>query len=284
MDKADASTFKLDDKGRVNSLTTVLQQEVARFNKLMKVIKTSLNTLKKAIAGLVVMSEQMEMIYTCFLNNQVPTLWEKAAYPSLFTLATWVKDLCLRCSFIDRWIEKGCPQSYWLSGFFFPQGFLTGVLQNHSRKYELPIDRLSFHFHTMKLRRDQAEYDEELKTVPFGEEAESDKILPEIGDGVLVHGLYTDAFRFDEENNIMASERDRVMNERLPLMHMEPKMDFVPSVDDYICPLYKTAARAGVLSTTGHSTNFVVFIHLATKEHPDFWISRGAACLCGLQE
>ena len=49
----------------------MLQQEVARFNKLMKVIKTSLNTLKKAIAGLVVMSEQMEMIYTCFLNNQV---------------------------------------------------------------------------------------------------------------------------------------------------------------------------------------------------------------------
>ena len=75
--------------------------------------------------------------------------------------------------------------------------------------------------------------------------------LPEIGDGVLVHGLYTDAFRFDEENNIMASERDRVMNERLPLMHMEPKMDFVPAVEDYICPLYKTAARAGVLSTTG---------------------------------
>ena len=49
----------------------------------------------------------------------------------------------------------------------------------------------------------------------------------------------------------MASERDRVMNERLPLLHMEPKMDFTPPVEDYICPLYKTAARAGVLSTTG---------------------------------
>ena len=56
---------------RVNSLTTVLQQEVERFCKLMKVIKTSLSTLKKAIAGLVVMSEQMEAVYTCFLNNQV---------------------------------------------------------------------------------------------------------------------------------------------------------------------------------------------------------------------
>ena len=41
----------------------------------MKVIKTSLGTLKKAIAGLVVMSEQMEMIYTSFLNNQVDPIY-----------------------------------------------------------------------------------------------------------------------------------------------------------------------------------------------------------------
>lgn len=56
---------------RVNSLTTVLQQEVERFNKLLKVITTSLKTLKKAIAGLVVMSEQMEKMYNSFINNQV---------------------------------------------------------------------------------------------------------------------------------------------------------------------------------------------------------------------
>ena len=34
--------FKTDDKGRVDSLTTVLTQEVDRFNKLLNVIKVKL--------------------------------------------------------------------------------------------------------------------------------------------------------------------------------------------------------------------------------------------------
>jgi len=75
--------------------------------------------------------------------------------------------------------------------------------------------------------------------------------LPDIVDGVIVHGLFTDAFRFDTDVMLMTSERDRVMNERMTLLHMEPKMDFTAPQEDYQCPLYKTGARAGVLSTTG---------------------------------
>lgn len=66
----------------------------------------SLMTLKKAIAGLVVMSEEMDRIYTSFLNNQVPTHWANSAYPSLKTLASWVRDLGLRTSFIQVWEDK----------------------------------------------------------------------------------------------------------------------------------------------------------------------------------
>lgn len=57
--------------------------------------------LSKAIAGFVVMSEEMEKVYNSFINNQVPTLWSNTAYPSLKPLGSWVKDLILRTAFVD---------------------------------------------------------------------------------------------------------------------------------------------------------------------------------------
>lgn len=63
--------------------------------------QTSLETLNKAIAGFVVMSEEMEKVYNSFLNNQVPSLWSNTAYPSLKPLGSWVKDLILRTAFVD---------------------------------------------------------------------------------------------------------------------------------------------------------------------------------------
>ena len=126
IEKAPQVLFQPDSMGRLNSLTTVLQQEVDRYNKLLFIIKvtgsmaiqvqsygpfnliyswnfsqSSLTNLQKAIKGFVVMNEQLEKMYTSFMNNQVPILWSNAAYPSLKTLGSWVKDLQLRCDFIQ---------------------------------------------------------------------------------------------------------------------------------------------------------------------------------------
>ena len=52
----------------------------------------------------------------------------------------------------------------------------------------------------------------------------------------------------------------------------------------YECPLYRTSARAGTLSSTGHSTNFVTSVSLPTVDQSDLWIMRGVALLCQLDD
>ena len=42
-----------------------------------------------------------------------------------------------------------------MSGFYFPQGFLTGVLQTHARQYKIPIDTLSFKFKVMAIEKEK---------------------------------------------------------------------------------------------------------------------------------
>jgi len=69
----------------------------------------------------------------------------------------------------------GLPKSYWLPGLFFPQGFLTGVLQVHARKYDLPIDELSFNFTILPHERDHEAYNEQAKRLDYGKKLDVDE-------------------------------------------------------------------------------------------------------------
>lgn len=77
----------------------------------------------------------------------------------------------------------------------------------------------------------------------------------------------------------------QVLYTPMPVIWMQPVdvSAFNKSTPAYSCPLYKTAERRGVLSTTGHSTNFVLDIRLPTGSvSPDHWVKRGVALLTSL--
>lgn len=142
---------------------------------------------------------------------------------------------------------------------------MTASLQTYARKHMEAIDGLSFAY--------------EIINKPIEE-------LVEPEDGVIVFGLYLEGARFDIQLNQVIDSRPGQMFDLLPPIHFQPAVNHKQAPQTYACPVYKTAVRKGVLSTTGMSTNYVVPIELPihAQDSEQKWILAGVAALCNLTD
>jgi len=266
VDDAGPTTFVIQSNGLMTSLAICLDQEMIKFNRLISKMKSTLRDIKKAIYGMIVMSSDLDAMYTSFLRNQVPSIWEKVSFASLKTLGSWVTDLLFRVQFMRTWLKNGEPAAFPLPVFFFPQGFMTASLQTFARKHMEAIDGLNFKYEVLK---------ETVEELPESPE-----------DGVYIYGLYLEGARFDQAENVVMDSRPLRMYDMLPVIHFKPAVNHKQAPNTYSCPVYKTAVRKGVLSTTGMSTNFVVNIELPIykDDSEQKWTLAGCAALCNLTD
>ena len=247
------------------SMNTVLTQELTRFNKLIKVIRVSLQDIRKALKGEVLMTPALEKASRSLYDGKIPEMWMEASYPSLKPLGSYIADLKVRIAGFRKWVDEGAPVSYWISGFYFTQSFLTGVLQNYARKYSIPIDEIVFDF----------EFIEGIN-----------EIIEKPDDGAYVFGLYLEGAKWDGKEMILAESDAKILFVKCPIILLKPvHFKNVTDYANYECPVYKTSLRRGVLSTTGHSTNFVMLIRVPCKKDSSrHWIKRGVALLTQLDD
>ncbi|XP_050670485.1 dynein axonemal heavy chain 7-like [Leptidea sinapis] len=242
-------------------MSIVVLQEAARYERLVSVVRTSSRAVIGAVQGVSVLTDVTEEVLTSMVRGRIPALWAGKSYPSLKPLAAYFDDLLERLAFLQHWHQFGPPVVFWLSGFYFPQAFLTAAQQSYARKYKIPIDQLAFHY--------------EVQRTFHIEEPPSE--------GVYIRGLFMEGARWNMEDYYVDESHPKILYDEFPPVWLIPlKRDDIPTDVFYNCPLYKTGDRRGVLSTTGHSTNYVLFMRLPTSQPPDHWIMRGVALLTQL--
>ncbi|XP_078503488.1 dynein axonemal heavy chain 14 [Lissotriton helveticus] len=309
-----------------SALITVLRQEIDRFNQLLTVVHQSLRSLQQAIRGEILLTKGLEEVYNSLVNLKVPPFWQQHSYESCKSLGSWVEDLIQRVNFFSTWAKQviNCiklrfslltdpqkktkttvseedveesrsksveqPGSFWLSGFFFPQGFLTAVLQNYARAKGISVDSLGFLHHVQPVNTNVEQILDVKKKHNVTEMAFKGSSSP--AEGVLVFGLYLDGARWNPEVEALEDSELRDRFYPLPEIHFVPQqiINETGNVDSnekntcYECPLYRTPQRAGILSSVGLSTNFVTTINLPTRITARHWITRGVALLCQLDD
>lgn len=169
-------------------------------------------------------------------------------------------------NFYFRWLDHGSPSVFWLPGFFFTQSFLTGTKQNFARKYTLEIDTLDFDFEFM-----DEDFHHNCSQAPK--------------DGVYAYGLFLEGCRWNYNKRVLDESLPKVLFSPCPTIWIKPEIATnIHPPQNYECPLYKTSERRGVLSTTGHSTNYVMPIRLPSDKDHVHWIKRGVSLLTQLDD
>lgn len=133
-------------------------------------------------------------------------------------------------------------------------------MQNYVRKYGLAIDGVQFDFEIVE--------EGPVERPP---------------DGAVTHGLFLEGCSWDQSKVELDEPSPKVLFVPCPMIWFRPcEISNLRKFPNYECPVYKVSSRRGTLSTTGHSTNFVLGIRMPTSMDPGHWMKRGVAALTQL--
>uniref|UniRef100_A0A8C3MSF3 Uncharacterized protein n=1 Tax=Geospiza parvula TaxID=87175 RepID=A0A8C3MSF3_GEOPR len=247
---------RLVKMGILNSMNIFLRQEIDRMQRVITVVRTSLNDLKLAIDGTIVMSENLRDALDNMYDARIPQVWRRVSWESS-TLGFWFTELLDRNAQLSNWIFQGRPKVFWITGFFNPQGFLTAMKQEATRAHkDWALDKVAVHNDVLKLTKEE--------------------IISPPSEGVYIYGLFLEGAGWDKRRSILVESSPKILFVQLPVLHMFA-VDSTRPRDPrlYVCPLYKKPKRTDL--------NFITEVFLKTAKSPDHWILRGVALLCDIK-
>lgn len=122
-------------------LNIFLYQEVQRLSRVITLVRAMLIQMQLAIKGEVVLTSELQGAMLDLFNAKVPRSWVYTPGGDEFswlspTLGLWLTTLIDRDEQNRSWLKHGRPNSFWIAGFFNPQGFLTAMKQEVTRAHQ----------------------------------------------------------------------------------------------------------------------------------------------------
>jgi len=246
-------------------LNVVLLHEAANYNILLKTIRGDLVDLLKATKGDIVMSDRLENIFVDISQGRVPRSWKRDSFPSVKTLAAWVRDLRKRVDQIRGWVDAGRPPvTFWLAGFIYPTCLLTALKQQTARSRNVSIDQVQFEY------------------VIMGRE----KIMQRPKEGAYIHGMLLEGANWSFDSNHLSEPNTMSLLVEMPIIWFRPTVagslrKRKKSEKDltgqhhgkYKCPVYYYPRRARKSYVTS------VDLKMGPHQSKDHWVKRGTALL-----
>jgi dynein heavy chain len=294
-------------------LNMFLFQEIERLDVVIRKVRKTLLDLVLAIKGEIIMTPMLVSTLANVTNGKPPDHWLVDAWNTP-GVAEWLKGLNDRYEQLSVWLwgrngapnyavgkpdDRARPATFWMTGFFNPQGFLTCLRQEVTRKKKLQATDPAT---AAKWGLDQVELSP-LVQFPRGKGREG-KSKPS-QEGLLIRGLFMEGAKmlpYNQEGKVvqqsssesivfkLTEAEPRELYSPIPMLYVTAILketfavkfcteDKVQSQKFFNCPCYTTRARGDLA--------FVAYFKLPNgpralgdDSKADHWTLRGAAMLC----
>jgi dynein heavy chain len=260
--------------GMKQPMNIFLFQELQRLQNVIAKCRFTLAQLQLAIKGEVVMTAELQETLDSMYDARVPHYWENTLTGDEFswrlpTLGLWFTSLINRDDQDRTWLNTSRPLCFWLTGFFNPNGALTAMKQEVTRKHK-DKDTWALDDVVYKTEVQNFERQDQVKAPPPKEE------------GMYIHGLFLDGAAWSRHDNCLVESEPKKLFVPLPVLlvtankksleESSKKETFGPQ-GAYECPCYKYSMR------TDRYFIFYVNLKCTAEKYPNYWALRGVALL-----
>lgn len=138
-------------RGLEYPLNVFYKFEIERYISIVEIMKTTLDNIRAAIKGEIIMTTDLSEAISAIFNNKIPQSWlfnaagEEISW-MMGSIANWYKQYEERWTELDTFVRTGHTSEtrYKLVCMFNPQGFVNSVKQEIVRLYNIRPEKDKF--------------------------------------------------------------------------------------------------------------------------------------------